>query len=67
MGWSGAADRDRREPHRDVARRGACGSHCIGNAARMAFVRRYEGTVYDNNRWAGFELRPGDIIISLTA
>jgi aryl sulfotransferase len=30
----------------------------------MAFVRRYEGTVYDSNRWAGFELRPGDIIIS---
>ena len=27
-------------------------------------VRRYEGTVYDSNRWAGFELRPGDIIIS---
>ena len=27
-------------------------------------MRRYEGTVYDSNRWDGFELRPGDIIIS---
>ena len=25
---------------------------------------RYEGTVYDSSRWDGFELRPGDIIIS---
>jgi hypothetical protein len=30
----------------------------------MAVVRRYEGTFYDSNRWVGFELRPGDIIIS---
>jgi hypothetical protein len=30
----------------------------------MAAVRRYEGTVYDSSRWDGFELRPGDIIIS---
>ncbi len=30
----------------------------------MTLVRRYEGTVYDSNRWEGFELRPGDIIIS---
>ena len=30
----------------------------------MAAVRRYEGTVYDSNRWDGFELRPGDIIIA---
>ena len=29
----------------------------------MTAVRRYEGTVYDSNRWDGFELRPGDIII----
>ena len=29
----------------------------------MAAVRRYEGTVYDSNRWDGFELRPGDIIL----
>jgi hypothetical protein len=27
-------------------------------------VRRYVGTMYDSNRWDGFELRPGDIIIS---
>jgi aryl sulfotransferase len=27
-------------------------------------VRRYQATVYDSNRWDGFELRPGDIIIS---
>ena len=27
-------------------------------------MRRYEATVYDSNRWDGFELRPGDIIIS---
>jgi hypothetical protein len=27
-------------------------------------VRRYEGVVYDSSRWNGFELRPGDIIIS---
>jgi aryl sulfotransferase len=27
-------------------------------------VRRYEATVYDSSRWDGFELRPGDIIIS---
>jgi len=33
-------------------------------AARMAAVRRYEGTVYDSNRWDGFELRTGDIIIA---
>jgi aryl sulfotransferase len=30
----------------------------------MTAVRRYEGTVYDSNRWDGFELRPGDIIIA---
>ena len=30
----------------------------------MTAVRRYEGTVYDSVRWAGFELRSGDIIIS---
>ena len=30
----------------------------------MTAVRRYEGTVYDSIRWDGFELRPGDIIIS---
>ena len=27
-------------------------------------VRRYVGTMYDSNRWDGFELRPGDIIIA---
>jgi hypothetical protein len=27
-------------------------------------VRRYEGTVYDSDRWVGFELRRGDIVIS---
>jgi hypothetical protein len=30
----------------------------------MTVVRRYEGTVYDSSRWDGFELRPGDIVIS---
>ena len=30
----------------------------------MTLVRRYEGTFYDSARWAGFEFRPGDIIIS---
>ncbi len=30
----------------------------------MAAVRRYEGTVYDSNRWDGFELRAGDIVIA---
>jgi len=30
----------------------------------MKAVRRYEGTVFDSRRWDGFELRPGDIIIS---
>jgi hypothetical protein len=30
----------------------------------MMLVRRYTGTVYDSSRWDGFELRPGDIIIS---
>ena len=30
----------------------------------MALVRHYEATVYDSNRWDGFELRPRDIIIS---
>ena len=30
----------------------------------MATVRRYQATVYDSNRWTGFALRPGDIIIS---
>jgi hypothetical protein len=30
----------------------------------MTAVRRYEGSMYDSNRWDGFELRPGDIIIS---
>src|SRR3954469_6240591 len=30
----------------------------------MTPVRRYQGTVYDSNRWDGFELRPGDIIIA---
>src|SRR3954454_6317645 len=33
-------------------------------AATMTLVRRYRATVYDSNRWDGFELRPGDIIIS---
>ena len=27
-------------------------------------MRRYEGVVFDSSRWDGFELRPGDIIIS---
>src|SRR3954470_1604716 len=36
----------------------------IGSAARMTAVRRYETSMYDSNRWDGFELRPGDIIIS---
>jgi hypothetical protein len=30
----------------------------------MRAVRRYRATVYDSSRWDGFELRPGDIIIS---
>ena len=30
----------------------------------MTAVRRYVGTVYDSNRWDGFELRAGDIIIA---
>ena len=30
----------------------------------MTLVRHYQATVYDSNRWDGFELRPGDIIIS---
>ena len=30
----------------------------------MTLVRRYEGFVFDSSRWDGFELRPGDIIIS---
>ena len=30
----------------------------------MTLVRRYAGTMYDSNRWDGFELRPGDIIIA---
>ena len=27
-------------------------------------MRRYRGTVFDSSRWEGFELRPGDIVIS---
>lgn len=27
-------------------------------------MRRYDGIVFDSSRWDGFELRPGDIIIS---
>ena len=27
-------------------------------------MRRYEASMYDSSRWDGFELRPGDIIIS---
>ena len=30
----------------------------------MTAVRRYEASMYDSNRWDGFGLRPGDIIIS---
>jgi hypothetical protein len=30
----------------------------------MMLVRRDEGIVFDSSRWDGFELRPGDIIIS---
>jgi aryl sulfotransferase len=30
----------------------------------MTAVRRYEASMYDSNRWDGFELRPGDIIVS---
>src|SRR5438067_8477057 len=40
------------------------GPHGIGSAATMTAVRRYEASMYDSNRWDGFELRPGDIIIS---
>src|SRR5947199_350426 len=36
----------------------------IGSAARMTAVRRYQASMYDSSRWDGFELRPGDIIIS---
>ena len=36
-------------------------------AARMTLVRRYTGTVADSIRWEGFELRPGDIVISTPA
>ena len=41
-----------------------CGFLPIGTAARVMVVRRYVGTMYDSNRWDGFELRPGDIIIA---
>jgi hypothetical protein len=30
----------------------------------MTLVRRYQATVFDSSRWDGFELRPGDIVIS---
>ena len=30
----------------------------------MTAVRRYQATMYDSNRWHGFELRRGDVIIS---
>jgi hypothetical protein len=30
----------------------------------MTLVRRYEGVVFDSSRWDGFELHPGDIIIT---
>src|SRR6187549_2513148 len=40
------------------------GPHGIGSGARMTAVRRYEASMYDSSRWDGFELRPGDIIIS---
>src|ERR1700709_1637334 len=30
----------------------------------MTAVRRYAGKVFDSGRWVGFELRPGDIVIS---
>ena len=30
----------------------------------MTAVRRYRATMYDSDRWHGFELRRGDIIIS---
>jgi len=30
-------------------------------------VERYRSIVYDSNRWEGFELRPGDIILSTPA
>src|SRR5829696_6578470 len=30
----------------------------------MTAMRRYEGKVFDSGRWVGFELRPGDIVIS---
>src|SRR5207248_6193555 len=43
---------------------GALQPHGIESAARMTLVRRYEGIVFDSSRWHGFELRPGDIIIS---
>ena len=55
-----------RDRSRRLERR-ARGSDWIGTAARMAAVRRYVGTVYDSNRWDGFELRPGDIVISFAA
>ena len=54
----------RHEPRQDVCGAGASGPHGIGSAARMTAVRRYEATVYDSNRWDGFEFRRGDIIIS---
>jgi hypothetical protein len=33
----------------------------------MTAVRRYEACMYDSNRWDGFGLRPGDIIIGTPA
>ena len=57
-GWGRTAGRDRREPHQEVARGGASRSRRIGAAARMAAVRRYEGTVYDSRRWDGWSSAP---------
>src|ERR1700727_2190881 len=47
-----------------MSRGESSGHHGIGSAARMTAVRHYEASMYDSNRWDGFELRPGDIIIS---
>ena len=54
---------DARRSVEALARRAyMCVVENVNGAPTLA--RRYEGTVYDSSRWDGFELRPGDIIIS---
>src|SRR5215469_9085811 len=71
--WAGAALRTVARRPRNLSLEPSAGCRAVNHLGLtgsdplqgMTAVRRYEATMYDSNRWDGFELRPGDIIISI--